>query len=233
MNWVQQDHTWETADLWYQVEGVFISKDRYKVDSMFATFMTLVYDMILFGFLFWYWDNVLSMNRGAGKGWFFFLSPSFWCPKSTKGAKGSRETYDLSSIKSVKSVSLNTAVTEKRNVIQDEQKDDFDDVDGIRVLGLTKTFKSIISQDEVKALKNVYFNLKKGELLGIMGHNGAGKSTLINLICGAVNKDSGNARIFKNNIEDDISLARKRMGVVTQFDVLWDELTGIEHMQLF
>jgi ABC-2 type transport system ATP-binding protein len=115
----------------------------------------------------------------------------------------------------------------------EEQKDDFDDVDGIRVLGLSKTFKSIISQDEVKALKNVYFNLKKGELLGIMGHNGAGKSTLINLICGAVNKDSGNARIFKNNIEDDICLARKRMGVVTQFDVLWDELTGIEHMQLF
>jgi ABC-type multidrug transport system ATPase subunit len=72
--------------------------------------------------------------------------------------------------------------------------------------------------------------LKKGELLGIMGHNGAGKSTLINLICGAVAKDSGNARIFKNNIEDDICHARKRMGVVTQFDVLWDELTGIEHM---
>jgi len=199
---------------------------------MFTTFITLIYDMILFGFWFWYWDNVLSMNRGVGNGWFFFLNPRFWCPKS-KGAKGTREECDLSSIKMVKSVSLNTAVQEKKNVIMEEQKDDFDDVDGIRVLGLSKTFKSIISQDEVKALKNVYFNLKKGELLGIMGHNGAGKSTLINLICGAVNKDSGNARIFKNNIADDISLARKRMGVVTQFDVLWDELTGIEHMQLF
>lgn len=94
-------------------------------------------------------------------------------------------------------------------------KDNYSDVNGIRVLGLTKTFRSIISKEEVKALKNVYFDLKKGELLGIMGHNGAGKSTLINLICGAVNKDSGNARIFKNNIEDDICLARKRMGVVT------------------
>lgn len=48
-----------------------------------------------------------------------------------------------------------------------------------------------------------------------MGHNGAGKSTLINLICGAVHKDSGNARVFKNNIEDDLNLARKRMGVVS------------------
>ena len=48
-----------------------------------------------------------------------------------------------------------------------------------------------------------------------MGHNGAGKSTLINVICGAVSKDSGNARIFKNNIEDNMQLSRKRMGVVT------------------
>jgi hypothetical protein len=61
--------------------------------------------MILFGFWFWYWDNVLSMNRGVGNGWFFFLNPRFWCPKS-KGAKGTREEYDLSSIKMAKSVSL-------------------------------------------------------------------------------------------------------------------------------
>lgn len=66
-----------------------------------------------------------------------------------------------------------------------------------------------------------------------MGHNGAGKSTLINAICGLVHKDSGNARIFDSNIEDDLVMIRKRLGVVSQFDVLWDELTGIEHMQLY
>lgn len=66
-----------------------------------------------------------------------------------------------------------------------------------------------------------------------MGHNGAGKSTLINVLCGLVNRDEGNARIFNYDIERSLQSVRKRMGVVSQFDVLWNELTGIEHMQLF
>jgi ABC-2 type transport system ATP-binding protein len=103
-------------------------------------------------------------------------------------------------------------------------------IDGIRVLGLSKTYKSVVSGEDNVALKNVFFELKKGELLGVMGHNGAGKSTLINAICGLIHKDSGNARIFDANIEEDLIRVRKRMGIVSQFDVLWDELTGIEHM---
>jgi len=108
-----------------------------------------------------------------------------------------------------------------------------ENVNGVRVMGLSKTYKSIISNKETEALKEVFFNIQKGELLGVMGHNGAGKSTLINVLCGLVYKDGGNARIFDSNIEDNLRYCRKRMGVVSQFDVLWDELTGIEHMQLF
>jgi ABC-2 type transport system ATP-binding protein len=67
-------------------------------------------------------------------------------------------------------------------------------------MGLAKTFKSIISQQETEALKGIYFEIKKGELLGVMGHNGAGKTTLINTLCGLVNKDAGNARIFDSDI---------------------------------
>lgn len=59
------------------------------------------------------------------------------------------EKYDLGSVKLGKSISMNTAIQEKINVIKDEQKDDFEDVDGIRVLGLSKTFRSIISKEEV------------------------------------------------------------------------------------
>jgi len=100
----------------------------------------------------------------------------------------------------------------------------------LRALGLSKTYKSLIGGNDTEALKNVFFEIHKGELLGIMGHNGAGKSTLINLLCGLIDRNSGNARIFDYNIEENLSNVRKRMGVVSQFDVLWDELTGIEHM---
>ena len=66
-----------------------------------------------------------------------------------------------------------------------------------------------------------------------MGHNGAGKSTLINCICGLINRNYGDAKMFDFTINSNLRKIRKRLGVVSQFDVLWDELTGIEHMELF
>ena len=62
---------------------------------------------------------------------------------------------------------------------------------------------------KIEALKNVYFEISKGELLGVMGHNGAGKTTLINVLCGLVSKQHGNARISDMNIEDDLVQIRK------------------------
>lgn len=85
----------------------------------------------------------------------------------------------------------------------------------------------------VKALDKVYLDVSEGELLGIMGHNGAGKTTLINLLCGFIQLTSGNARIFDLTIGNDLEQIRRRMGIVSQFDVLWDELTALDHMHLF
>ena len=66
-----------------------------------------------------------------------------------------------------------------------------------------------------------------------MGHNGAGKSTLINVLSGLVSSTNGNARIYNSTLEEDLDSIRKRMGIVSQFDVLLDELTAVEHMYLF
>lgn len=65
-----------------------------------------------------------------------------------------------------------------------------------------------------------------------MGHNGAGKTTLINVLSGLVSQTSGDARIYDATLENDLDAVRKKMGIVSQFDVLWDELTAIEHMYL-
>ena len=48
-----------------------------------------------------------------------------------------------------------------------------------------------------------------------MGHNGAGKTTLINVLCGLIHKDQGNARVFDHNIDKELNKVRKRMGVVS------------------
>jgi ABC-type multidrug transport system ATPase subunit len=45
-------------------------------------------------------------------------------------------------------------------------------------------------------------DLKKGEIVGLLGENGAGKSTLINILIGALGKSSGDVRIDGKSIDD-------------------------------
>lgn len=136
--------------------------------------------------------------------------PSYWL-SIFFGSGSSTEIEDNSSpVKIMEQVvkvtdARNTAATEKKAVIDDESRIQAGKkkayFNGVRAIGLSKSYKSIVGKKTINALQNVYFEVQKGELLGIMGHNGAGKSTLINVLCGLVNRDDGNARIFDYNIE--------------------------------
>ena len=55
----------------------------------------------------------------------------------------------------------------------------------LQVVNLSKSFGGI------QALRDVSFNVKEGEVLGIIGPNGSGKTTLVNCITGFVKIDSG------------------------------------------
>ena len=114
-----------------------------------------------------------------------------------------------------KNPKFKTAYEEHNKIIKLEKAWSGNDVNGIRAVNLSKTYRSDFGGKETIALKNVSFDIGKGELLGVMGHNGAGKSTLINVLCGLVYKDGGNGRVFNYNIQDSLNQIRKRIGVVS------------------
>ncbi|OON35657.1 hypothetical protein BTJ39_22090 [Izhakiella australiensis] len=60
--------------------------------------------------------------------------------------------------------------------------------------------KTLFTYDEYTALKNISFDLYKGETLGIIGRNGAGKSTLLRVLAGIIKPDSGDIKIHSNSI---------------------------------
>ena len=88
-------------------------------------------------------------------------------------------------------------------------------MDTVVVKNLTKVFMQ--GTDEVRAVNNVSFTIKKGEMVAIVGQSGSGKTTLLNLIGGIEKPTSG--RIFFNgeDITDKSITERAKMGISFAF----------------
>lgn len=73
---------------------------------------------------------------------------------------------------------------------------------------------------DVKAVNDLSFNVRQGELFAFLGVNGAGKSTTISIICGQLDKDAGNVTVCGESIEHGLDKIARRLGVVFQNSVL-------------
>ena len=102
--------------------------------------------------------------------------------------------------------------------------------DSFKIRNICKVF-----EDGKKALNGVSFNLYKNEIFALLGHNGAGKSTLISILSGLYSATSGYAIYDNQNIlsTEGHSKFRKYLGICPQHDVLLDDLTVKEHLEMF
>ncbi len=84
----------------------------------------------------------------------------------------------------------------------------------IEISGLTKSF------GEIKAVQDVSFEVREGELFAFLGINGAGKSTTISMICGTLCADGGQVIIDGYDVAKDAERIKRNIGVVFQSSVL-------------
>ena len=96
----------------------------------------------------------------------------------------------------------------------------------IKIDNLTKTYGSL------KAVDNLSFEIRKGELFAFLGVNGAGKSTTINIICGQLKKDEGTVIIDDLNLDDNLAKIKKKIGVVFQASILDPQLTVKDNLEI-
>lgn len=100
----------------------------------------------------------------------------------------------------------------------------------LEVHDIKKTFGGI------QALKGVGFNLKAGEVLGLVGENGAGKSTLMRIICGIIQPDGDSGRIMLEGEDVKLTSPHKAqelgIAMIPQELVLIQELTVAENIFL-
>ena len=84
---------------------------------------------------------------------------------------------------------------------------------------------------EVKAVQDLSFCVKAGELFAFLGINGAGKSTTINIICGQLSKNSGHVEIDGADLDRDPDRIKRDLGVVFQNSVLDVALSVYDNLE--
>jgi len=83
---------------------------------------------------------------------------------------------------------------------------------------------------EVKAVDDISFSVKQGDLFAFLGLNGAGKSTTINIMCDILQKDSGDVYINNYSIDDSSDKIKADLGIVFQQSVLDEKLTVYDNL---
>lgn len=97
----------------------------------------------------------------------------------------------------------------------------------VEVQNLHKSFSSI------SALKDVQFEVKKGELFGFIGPDGAGKTTLFRILTSLLTPDSGMAQVLGYDVVNEYRKLRPKLGYMPGRFSLYTDLTVEENMHFF
>lgn len=97
----------------------------------------------------------------------------------------------------------------------------------IEVKDLVKSYKQLV------AVNQLSFDIKEGEILGLLGPNGSGKSTTINCLLSLLNYEQGEIKIFGKNMTPDAYEIKAKIGVVFQEVAVFQELTVYENIDYF
>ena len=84
-----------------------------------------------------------------------------------------------------------------------------------------------------RVVDDLSLTIAPGECLGVIGPNGAGKTTTLRMCLGLVVPDAGRIEIFGLPVPAAVREAKKRIGVVTQFDSLDPDFTCAENLRVF
>jgi ABC-type Na+ transport system ATPase subunit NatA len=192
--------------------------------SLNSSLSWLAVSFFIFVGLAWYIEQIVPNEFGRSKYPWFIFDPRYWgfgCSRKAKVKQPRDEappTFDDHTDPDVKEEALaiyNNAVSPPPAVV---------------LKGVKKTFGRF---ERFVAVNRVFYGMHYGQLTAILGHNGSGKSTTFNMLTGLMNVSDGDAEIFGRSVRGDMAELHASMGVCPQHDVLWDQLTAREHLELF
>jgi len=101
----------------------------------------------------------------------------------------------------------------------------------VSVRGLTKIFKDFWNRPKARAVDSVDFDVRKGEVFGLLGPNGSGKSTTVKLLLGLLNPTKGHIEVFGHSPRH--VLTKARIGYLPEESYLYRYLDSRETLNFF
>src|SRR3989475_6544850 len=101
----------------------------------------------------------------------------------------------------------------------------------VSVHGLTKVFKDFWGRPKARAVDNVDFDVRRGEVFGLLGPNGSGKSTTVKLILGLLNTTKGHIEVFGHSPRHVAT--KSRIGYLPEESYLYRYLNSRETLDFF
>lgn len=97
----------------------------------------------------------------------------------------------------------------------------------VSVKGLSKSYK------EKEVLKDISFELRKGDVVGYLGKNGSGKTTTINILVGLLKADKGKVVLLGKNIDKEYSELCGKIGIMFDENGLYGKMTVKQNLDYF
>ncbi|EAR87981.2 ABC transporter family protein (macronuclear) [Tetrahymena thermophila SB210] len=201
-----------------EVDGVGIQfsniQDSYKGISVGVVWLMCIINILVFGTLAFYFDQVFPNEFGQKKHPLFFLD-CCWNRNQKKTKYFNKSNLTAENHPNFEPVDEYLRDQEKKSSC-------------LRLRALEKVYPN-----GKYAVKGVTLTMYSGQIFVLLGHNGAGKTSTIAMLTGMQEITSGSASVFGRDVEDQMKEIRKFMGFCPQYDILFDQLTVKEHLNLF
>ncbi|XP_025778776.1 ATP-binding cassette sub-family A member 13 [Puma concolor] len=180
----------------------------------------ILFDSGLYFVCGWYLNNLLPGTFGLRKPWYFPFTASYW--RNLGGFLAKRPHAPSSNL----SFSSENFDDKGSSLPIGEGKPG--GPPGVALLSVTKEYER-----HKAAVRDLTLTFHRGQITVLLGTNGAGKTTVISMLTGLHPPTSGTITVNGRNLQTDLSAIRRELGVCPQRDVLFDNLTVLEHLVLF
>jgi ATP-binding cassette, subfamily A (ABC1), member 3 len=174
-------------------------------------------DTVLYLLLAWWVSNVFPGEAGVPKPWYFMFTRSYWCPQR----HSSDEVVD-------DDVEIDPKLAKNFEPL-DSNKDL-----AVKIRKLRKEFAGPSPTDpNFVAVDSLDLDIEKNTVFALLGQNGAGKSTTISMLTGLLGATSGDAFINGSSVRSEMDKVRDSLGICPQHDILIEDLTVEQHLEIF